>query len=281
MRKALFAVLVSFSLTAFAAQPMTAKDVALMVRMGVPEADIFAEAAKRRLIAPIDAAAESTLTASGATPAFIQKLRAANYSLSPEEAAAAAQRMTQQRAAAAEQEKREAEAKVSAAPATLPPASSKPFLGITPRAILPLLEGKLVKLRGDKLVPVEPGELKGTRYFAFYNSAMWCAPCRKFTPKLIEFYQKTKPAHPEFEVIFLSKDRDEYNMGNYMRTEKMPWPAVRFGEQYDLANDFCGTSIPWLVVVNELGLPLTPNGFDMQYMDPKTVLTFFTQRFLR
>jgi hypothetical protein len=81
-----------------------------------------------------------------------------------------------------------------------------------------------------------------------------------------------KPAHPELEVIFVSSDRDEFNMANYMRTAEMPWPAMRFGTSADVAQQYCGQSIPWLVLVNDAGEPLTQNGIDKKPLDADAVL---------
>src|SRR4029453_1501634 len=54
------------------------------------------------------------------------------------------------------------------------------------------LEGKLVKLNGDQLVPVSARDLSTVRVFGLYHSAMWCAPCRQFTPKLVAAYKNLK-----------------------------------------------------------------------------------------
>jgi nucleoredoxin len=81
-----------------------------------------------------------------------------------------------------------------------------------------------------------------------------------------------KAKHPDFEVVFVSSDRDEFNMGEYMRTHKMPWPAVRFGAADDGILKFSGSSIPWLAAVSDSGLPLTKNGVDKKYLPPTEVL---------
>ena len=49
-------------------------------------------------------------------------------------------------------------------------------------------------------------ELENKKLIAFYYSAHWCAPCRKFTPELVDYYNRVAPQHPEFEIIFISAD---------------------------------------------------------------------------
>jgi len=45
----------------------------------------------------------------------------------------------------------------------------------------------------------------------------------------VSWLQRFKPAHPNFELIFVSEDHDRNSMFNYMKEMNMPWPAVRFG----------------------------------------------------
>ena len=82
------------------------------------------------------------------------------------------------------------------------PAAEKP--------VAPQLKNDLVSLQGKKLHRFDDAPLAGTKYFAVYYSASWCAPCKAFTPKLVEFYNRIKPANPNFELIFVSRDRDEF-----------------------------------------------------------------------
>jgi hypothetical protein len=81
-----------------------------------------------------------------------------------------------------------------------------------------------------------------------------------------------KAKYPEFEVIFISNDRDEFNMREYMRTYKMPWPAVRLGAADAAIQKYAGNGIPWLVAVSDRGQPLTMNGVDKKYLPPGEVL---------
>jgi hypothetical protein len=89
----------------------------------------------------------------------------------------------------------------------------------------------------------------------------------------VDAYKRLKAQYPtQFEVIFVSADRDEFNMREYMRTHHMDWPAVRFGAADDAIRQFSGESIPWLVAVSDTALPLTRNGVDKKYIDPQEVL---------
>merc|ERR1712232_235192 len=57
-----------------------------------------------------------------------------------------------------------------------------------------------------------------------YFSAHWCPPCRGFTPKLSETYKKVKAEHPNFEIVFVSSDRDQESWKEYY--DSMPWLAI-------------------------------------------------------
>ena len=150
------------------------------------------------------------------------------------------------------------------------------------KVIAPLI-GKLVYLKGSALLPVPQAPLAGIRYVAIYYSAHWCPPCRAFTPKLVAAYKEIKAAHPEFEVIFVSSDRDEDSMKTYMRETSMAWPAVRF-DQKDSARTLqrpsYETGIPNLVFMTadgkELATTFTPSG---DYAGPNPVLAAIQQHF--
>jgi nucleoredoxin len=67
---------------------------------------------------------------------------------------------------------------------------------------------------------------------------MQCPPCRAFTPELIATYNKLKEAGRNFEVIFVSSDRDEESMKEYYK--EMPWLAVPYDDprQDQLSENF-------------------------------------------
>lgn len=90
-----------------------------------------------------------------------------------------------------------------------------------------LLDGNLIKLDGKKIGKAKD-LAKPTKYYVFYYSASWCQPCQKFTPSLVEFYNKHK--NPAFEIYFVSSDTEEGDMEGYIKEKSMPWPALKLGK---------------------------------------------------
>ena len=87
-----------------------------------------------------------------------------------------------------------------------------------------VLDGNLVILDGKKL---ENSELtaKPTKYYIFYYTASWCPPCQKFTPSLVEFYNKNK--NDNFEIVLITSDDSTKDMEGYAAAKKMPWPQLK------------------------------------------------------
>ncbi len=137
------------------------------------------------------------------------------------------------------------------------------------------LNGKLVALRGKSALPFAAPDLAKAKYIALYYSAGWCGPCHQFTPDLVKFYSEMKPAHPEFEVVFMSRDESSNAMEKYMAEMAMPWPALRFSavkSSRDL-NKYAGSGIPCLVLLNEKGEVLSDSYVSGNYVGPHKVMT--------
>ncbi len=130
----------------------------------------------------------------------------------------------------------------------------------------------LVYSKGKRLAKFQPDPSDKPKYFAFYRSAHWCPPCRKFTPSLVEFYNKQKSKGAAFELIFVSSDREEDAMAEYMNEYKMPWPAFRFGENKDLVKSY-GSGIPNLIVTDADGNKLLDSyNSAKEYTGPSQVM---------
>jgi len=107
---------------------------------------------------------------------------------------------------------------------------------------------------------------KNPKYTALYFSAHWCPPCRAFTPKLVEWYKDFKPKHEDFELVFVSRDKDEAAQLEYMKETGMPWPAVKLSAGKDPTfGKYAAGGIPYLVLIDENGKDLTgKDGNDWQ-----------------
>lgn len=109
------------------------------------------------------------------------------------------------------------------------------------------LDGNLVSLDGKSVKRHTP-EVKPAKYYIFYYSAAWCGPCQAYTPQLVKFYNDNKNAN--FEIVFVSSDRDRKSMVAYMREKSMPWPALDFSrvERFRKRFDHGVSGIPAVIV---------------------------------
>ncbi|XP_002965590.2 probable nucleoredoxin 1 [Selaginella moellendorffii] len=107
---------------------------------------------------------------------------------------------------------------------------------------------------------VKISELKG-KTVGLYFSAHWCPPCRGFTPELVQVYNELKQKNAEFEIIFVSSDRDEGAFKSYFAS--MPWLALPFSDREsksELSSYFEVEGIPTLVILGPDGKTLTAAG---------------------
>ncbi|ADE54383.1 thioredoxin-like domain-containing protein [Coraliomargarita akajimensis] len=132
----------------------------------------------------------------------------------------------------------------------------------------------LVQLKDGKLQPIAADSLGAKDYYAIYYSAHWCPPCRKFTPKLVDYYNEAKGHHDNFEVIFVSSDRSASAMEGYMKETGMKWYGLQFDKKKESkeVTQFVGRGIPHLVVVDKNGKILSDSVVDGQYVGPYKVL---------
>ena len=140
--------------------------------------------------------------------------------------------------------------------------------------LYPLMKNDLVSVQGKGVHKFEDAPLVGVKYFAFYYSASWCGPCRAFTPKLVEFYNRVKPLNPQFELIFVSHDHADKDAEAYMKDDKMPWPALAYNKirtNKPLAG-YCGPGIPCLVLCDANGKVLSDSYEGTTYVGPGKVM---------
>lgn len=134
-----------------------------------------------------------------------------------------------------------------------------------------LLRGNKEK-EGDEYEELDMAEhLKGKKV-AYYFSAHWCGPCRSFTPKLVEMYNKMKADGrlDNFEIVFVSADQGQKEFDEYFGEH--PWCAIPFQHNMCKAlNDLynCQGIPQFTVVEGETGEVIRQNGRGAVHDDPE------------
>jgi nucleoredoxin len=258
--------------------PLTTKEVSLMLRAGYSSEAVQQELTIRRFAGPCDATAEKALREAGAGPALIDALKSGAYTSSPADAQAAQNELNAQAARRARETEQSRKFNTLYQDQLARARAAAPPKGDTPNVLAPLFKGDLVSWKNGSLVRFDDEPLAQKKLIALYFSAHWCAPCRKFTPQLVEFYNRVAPQHPEFEVVFVSNDRSPFAMETYMRDSQMPWPAIAFAKLpgKEALMQLAGKSIPCLVLLDRNGVVVSNSYAGDQYLGPEKVLADLT-----
>lgn len=252
--------------------PLTARDVCLMLRSGYSSEAVQQDLVVRHFAGPSDAAAEKAMREAGAAPALVDAIKRGSYQISPADEQAARDELAvqaQRRSLEAEQSRKFNtlyQDKLARERAAAPSES--------PGALIDLFKGDLVFWKNGSLARFDDEALGKKKLIALYFSAHWCPPCRKFTPQLVEFYNRVAPQHPEFEIVFVSNDRSPFGMETYMRETQMPWPAIDFAKLpgQTALKKYSGGDIPCLVVLDAGGKVISDTYAGKTYVGPEKVL---------
>ncbi|XP_073005394.1 probable nucleoredoxin 2 [Typha latifolia] len=119
------------------------------------------------------------------------------------------------------------------------------------------ISGKDYVMSHEEQVPVV--NLVG-KTIGLYFSAQWCPPCVKFTSKLVSVYNNLKQKHEEFDVVFVSMDKDEAGYSHCCND--MPWLALPYDDESSkaLARYFDVQEIPTLIIIGPDGKTVTKEG---------------------
>lgn len=108
------------------------------------------------------------------------------------------------------------------------------------------------------------GSVLNGKYVMLYFSAHWCPPCRSFTPQLAKFYNHLKAKRDDFEIVFVSSDREEEQWKEYYNEH--PWTALPYNDRKakdKLSRKFKVNGIPTLLVLDKDGKLITDSGREM------------------
>ncbi len=145
----------------------------------------------------------------------------------------------------------------------------------------PAYHSAIVGSFGKNVVSVsgklDPQVIKTKKYLFVYFSAHWCPPCRKFTPLLVDFYNKNY-ANGDFDLVFVSSDRSQGEMSGYMKEAKMPWIGLKLDSRPARAfvKMRSGDGIPNLILLNEKD-EVIAQSYDSKgnYTGPSTALKVY------
>ena len=254
-----------------------------MLRSGYSSETVQQELSVRRLAGSCDAAAEKALRESGAAPALVDAIKNGSYAVSPADARAAQEELTAQAARRARETEQSRKFNTLYQDQLARARASAPSKSETPNLLADQLKGDLVSWKNGSLVRVDDQTLVKKKLIGLYFSAHWCAPCRKFTPQLVEFYNRVAPQHPEFEIVFFSNDRSLFGMETYMRDTQMPWPAIDFAKLSGKValKKYEGEGIPCLVVLDASGKVILDTYLGTTRVGPEKVLADLDAIFAR
>jgi len=214
-----------------------------MLRLGYSNETVLRELSARHFGDTFGSEVEQQLERVGANSSLIEALRNGVYQASASQMSAAKAKPDVAETGTAGQAHEEA-VQAKPAPATLPA-----------DAIYSHLKGDLVCSHQGSVIPFDDEGLEHKKLYLLFFSANWSVPGRKFTPQLVEYYNRVAPQHPEFEVIFFSADHSQFGMETYMAQSCMPWPAIGYDKLGGKAGDFRQNlvRVPCLVLVDAAG----------------------------
>lgn len=99
------------------------------------------------------------------------------------------------------------------------------------------------------------------RYIVLFRGSSTCPITRQFAPTLIKYYQQMKPAHPEFEIVYLMTESEE-DTSTFARELGFSWRAIPYEHKHAMPTVLqpIQSLLPQLVVLDRSGRVLA-NGW--------------------
>ncbi len=119
-----------------------------------------------------------------------------------------------------------------------------------------LLAGVPVNTEGKKT------DLPAARYYVIYFAGSTCPRCKIFTPKFLEYFNKSLAGRKDVALVSWSNDHTTQPMLDYARQNAIPWPTIPV-EKNNVINKQAmivargGTiNLPAILVLDRFGTPL-------------------------
>lgn len=134
---------------------------------------------------------------------------------------------------------------------------------------------RLQVLRRGEMVPVDTRELPEPEIYLIYFGALWCGPCVRFSPELLQAYERLKvAAGRRFELVFVSSDRSASEQIEYVKKVGMSFPVLKFSAvgSAPVVERWRGRGIPCLVALTRDGEVIFHSYRGEEYLGPRHVL---------
>jgi thiol-disulfide isomerase/thioredoxin len=246
------AALFGLAFAARASDPMTFKEIAMLLRNGEQPQFIIEDTSRRKLLQPLTPQEETSLASLGAAPALLNALRSPAMIATPQEAADYNARVQRQKITALQQQQQEriaqAAVKALSPPATQPRAKS-PVNEMTCKP----LDLKFTAADGSQ---VDLARLRGKVVLIDFW-ATWCGPCMGEVPNVVAAYKKYHDKG--FEIIGISLDKNKEAMLRITSQKEMTWPQYFDGKGWsnEISSSFQIHGIPSMWLVNKSGIVAT------------------------
>jgi len=254
--------------------PLTASEIGLMLRGGYSCASVLRELSARHFAGTLDAAKEEALVKAGASAELISALKSGAYAVPALEAARTQEQLANQaqRKALAAEEARKSEAAYREQLDKDRAIAKGEAVNAT--RVYDLLRDDLVHIKDGKLAPAEDATLASKKWFLIYYAAKWGEKGQNFTPRLVDYYNRVRWQHPEFEVIFYSFDKSVAQMEIFMTETGMPWPAIDFAKRnvHQEILKMASSAVPDLILIDNLGHVISQDYKGREYLGTAHVL---------
>jgi len=248
------ALLSGSALMAWASDPITCKEITMLLRNGEQQQFIIDDTVRRKLLQPLSPQEEKELISLGATPALMNTLRAPTTIASPQAVADFTGRAQQQRIAMLQQQKQE---QLRVLQADTKARLQQPAQRVAKQPVNDLVGKPLdLKFTAADGSSVNLANLRGKVVLVDFW-ATWCGPCMGEVPHVVAAYKKYHDKG--FEIIGISLDKNKDTMLKITREKEMTWPQYFDGKGWnnEISSSFQIHGIPSMWLVNKAGVVAT------------------------